>query len=220
VPSSFVLLAAPALACVTLALLLWRGEWRRSTRDRWLYKPATSTLFLVAALAAGPDDRYDWLVLTALVLGAAGDVCLIPPGRAWFLAGLSAFLASHLAYLAAFATRADPLAADPAATLAILAMGSALVWYLWPHLGALRVPVLAYALAITAMLVAATAVFDASGLDTAFRWCVLGGATLFYLSDVSVARDRFVPRTGFANRAVGLPLYYAAQFLLAGSIAL
>lgn len=219
-PSPVVLAAAPALACVTLALLLWRGEARGSSRDRWLYKPATSALFLVAAFAAGPQDRYDWLVVGGLVLGAIGDVCLIPRGRAAFLAGLSAFLAAHVAYVAAFATRASPWAADPAATLAILAMGAALVWYLWPFLGALRLPVLAYALAITAMLVAATAVLDAPGGSTAFRGCVIGGATLFYLSDVSVARDRFVPGTGFANRAIGLPLYYTAQFLLAYSIAL
>ena len=39
-------------------------------------------------------------------------------------------------------------------------------------------------------------------------------AVAFYLSDVSVARDRFVA-PGFGNRIWGLPLYYAAQLLFA-----
>jgi hypothetical protein len=43
---------------------------------------------------------------------------------------------------------------------------------------------------------------------------VRAGALLFYLSDLAVARDRFV-RPGLANRLVGLPLYYAGQVLLA-----
>jgi uncharacterized membrane protein YhhN len=53
-------------------------------------------------------------------------------------------------------------------------------------------------------------------------WLALGvdrteirlGAALFFASDLLVARDRFV-RPGLANRLVGLPLYYAAQVLLA-----
>jgi hypothetical protein len=40
-------------------------------------------------------------------------------------------------------------------------------------------------------------------------------ATLFFVSDLTVAWARFVPGTRFANRAVGLPLYYVARFLFA-----
>jgi hypothetical protein len=46
---------------------------------------------------------------------------------------------------------------------------------------------------------------------------VRAGALLFYLSDLLVARDRFV-RPGIVNRVVGLPLYYAAQLLLASAV--
>ncbi len=47
-------------------------------------------------------------------------------------------------------------------------------------------------------------------------WPVLPGAVLFFLSDLAVARDKFVT-PGFPNRAVGLPMYYAAQILFAVS---
>jgi hypothetical protein len=40
------------------------------------------------------------------------------------------------------------------------------------------------------------------------------GAVMFYLSDLAVARDRFVA-PGFTNRVWGLPLYYGAQLILA-----
>jgi len=45
-------------------------------------------------------------------------------------------------------------------------------------------------------------------------WQVAVGALAFTASDVSVARDRFVKHE-FVNRAWGLPLYFAAQLLLA-----
>jgi hypothetical protein len=39
---------------------------------------------------------------------------------------------------------------------------------------------------------------------------------MFYFSDILVARQRFV-KNRFFNRASGLPLYYAAQFMIAFS---
>jgi len=41
--------------------------------------------------------------------------------------------------------------------------------------------------------------------------------SLFYVSDIFVARQRFVARQHI-NRLVGLPLYYAGQFMIAFSI--
>src|SRR5258706_119486 len=69
---------------------------------------------------------------------------------------------------------------------------------------------LAKPLASTIFVVAAA---GASGADARI-WV---GAGLFYLSDLCVARDRFVA-PGFANGRVGLPLYYAAQLVLAHSV--
>jgi hypothetical protein len=46
---------------------------------------------------------------------------------------------------------------------------------------------------------------------------ILAGAVSFYISDLFVARDRFL-KDAFFNRLVGLPLYYLGQFLLAFSV--
>jgi uncharacterized membrane protein YhhN len=69
----------------------------------------------------------------------------------------------------------------------------------------MRAPVIAYCLAISVML------WLALGVDQPE---VRLGALLFYGSDLFVARDRFAA-PGAVNRLLGLPLYYAAQVLLA-----
>ena len=48
-------------------------------------------------------------------------------------------------------------------------------------------------------------------------WTVAAGALLFYVSDLAVARHRFV-KAELLNRAIGLPLYYAGQVLIAMSV--
>jgi uncharacterized membrane protein YhhN len=206
------------LAAISLACLLFRGERRRSLRAIWLFKPLTSALFVLTALSRGPVLRYDWLLVAGLLLSMAGDVSLIRRERAWFLAGLVAFLLGHVAYVAAFGTRAGLLTLHPVALAVIAAISLASFLYFRPHLGRMRWPVAAYMVVITLMLMNAWAVFAAPGGGDAVRGLIAAGATLFYVSDITVARDRFVPGAGFANRAGGLTLYYLAQFLLAFSI--
>ena len=149
-----------------------------------------------------------WLVV-GLGLCAIGDVLLI-----WdrtFEHGLVAFLLGHHGYDVAFHA-AIPMAGWTRWMLAPVAVASAgaLAW-LWPHLGRRRVSVSAYVVVITLMVWGALAVRPALG------WMIATGAVLFYLSDLTVARDRFV-EADFVNRAVGLPIYYIAQILIAISV--
>lgn len=168
-------------------------------------KLGASLGFVGFALSRGVHAAFDRWVLAALVLSLLGDALLLSRRRAAFLAGLGAFLLAHLAYAAAFLGRGERLA-WPAPVLAA-AVALILRW-LWPRLGGLRGPVVAYALVIAAM------VWLALGMAPA---AVRLGAVLFFLSDLAVARDRFVA-PGLANRLVGLPLYYAGQLLLASAV--
>ena len=167
---------------------------------------ASAAFLLLGLLRAHLATPYDAWVVVALTLCLAGDVLLaLPRGLA---AGLACFLLGHLAYAAAFATLV-PLGAWPWPAAAAMAVPSvAAAAWLWPHLGRMRVPVLAYIAVITAMVWGALAVAGHA------PWMTWAGALLFYLSDLAVARDRFVVRR-FASRAWGLPAYYAAQVLLA-----
>ena len=172
---------------------------------------ASLTFVILGALAwRSGDPIATWLVV-GLVLCAAGDVLLI-----WdrsFDIGLISFLLGHIAYLAAF-NSAAPITDWTRWILVPVALASfgALIW-LWPHLGRRRISVGAYVLVITIMVWGALAVTTQGVLG----WKIAVGAVLFYLSDLTVARDRFV-QSDFLNRGIGLPMYYAAQVLIALSV--
>jgi uncharacterized membrane protein YhhN len=168
-------------------------------------KMALAAGFVAVGAARSTGDSYSRWVLLGLVLSAVGDGFLLSDARRDFLAGLSAFLLAHLAYAAAFAPVAHP--SLPVLAGIVLATLAALAW-LWPRLGPMRVPVAGYASAIGLML------WLASGVDRAI---VPGGALLFWLSDLLVAKRRFGPASPL-DRAVGWPLYFAGQYLLAFSI--
>ncbi len=191
---------ALAIVCAGLAGHLWAEAAGRPCARAALKVAASCGFVALGALSA--RDRYGALVLAGLCLSALGDALLLPASERAFLAGVGAFLLAHLAYAAAFA----PGARISSVVVVVLAVaGSAVMAWLWRRLGTMRIPVLVYTAAISLMLLL--------GLGTASP-LVPWGAVLFYLSDLSVARDRFV-RPGLANRMVGLPMYYAAQVLLA-----
>ncbi len=211
-------LPAVVTAAVVAALVgLLVAEARDRTRAAFFCKAAASGGFVALAVVLGgwQDDAFSRWVLAGLVFAAAGDVALAVPGERAFVVGLLAFLMGHAAYVAACAMRV-PMTEWLSAAAAVPALCSAatFVW-LSPHLGSLRVPVAAYVVTITTMVAGALAVY---GHDGAHASLVLAGALLFYASDLSVARDRFV-RRAFVNRAWGLPAYYAGQLLLAWATA-
>ena len=182
---------------------------------RFLFKPLAALAFIWLGLMAGAmDSPYGRWLLAGLLLSALGDLCLMFENGSAFLAGLTAFLCGHLLYVIAFlqlSPNAIGLAwmLGPAITLCFLS----LLW-LWPHVpGDMRLPVLAYVLVITAMLLAASLSAGLPGSALA-----IAGAVGFALSDLAVARNQFVA-PGPANGLWGTPLYFASQLLLAASIA-
>lgn len=204
------LLAAGGIAaCVALVLALER----RGSRWELLPKGGASALFVWLGLSRlDPADPVGRAMVVALVLCALGDLLLVEDRT--FDAGLAAFLAGHLAFVVAF-HRASPLRDWPVLAVAPVAAVAAIVLrQLWPRLGSRRLPVLAYAAAITAMVwgaIGAAASGARSGL-------VVWGAVLFFVSDLFVARQRF-GTPARVNRVVGLPLYYLGVLLLASCVA-
>jgi uncharacterized membrane protein YhhN len=176
-------------------------------------KTLASLGFLCAALAAGAlGSVYGRVILAGLVLCFFGDVLLIPKTRSSFLAGLASFLLGHLAFAGACVVRGVDWRVAGGAMVVLAAPAFVVRRWLAPHVDpAMRAPVLAYIVVITAMVALAAGSFY-------FRrsWLLAAGALGFYLSDLSVARDRFVAHA-FLNRLWGLPLYYGAVLMLAAS---
>jgi uncharacterized membrane protein YhhN len=209
-----------AAAAALLALTLFfesRGQWRGYLG----FKTILSLLFVTTALVQPhPLVMYATWILVGLVLCLAGDVLLAVPGQRAFRLGLGAFLLGHLAYVLAFMRISTPNGLVFWTGTVIVLGASALVFgWLEPFLGRLRGAVRAYVAVISLMLIGALAVAVNPGLRGAGRALIATGALLFYVSDLFVARHRFV-RPQFANRLYGLPLYYAGQFMLAFSVGL
>lgn len=211
------MLLLPVAVCALGVIGLLAAEKAGSTPGKWFFKPLTAATYVWAALAWGAlDSTYGRWLLLGFVLCWWGDVLLVPrQRRSWFRAGILAFLAGHLAYITAFITLPTGLLG---VSVGILASGI-LALVVWRWLGSklsvdYRRLVAVYLFVICAMLVMAFSAAD--GVD---RWTIALGATLFALSDVSVARDRFVTKA-FVNRAWGLPLYFAAQLILASTVAI
>ncbi|MEJ2715752.1 MAG: lysoplasmalogenase [Deltaproteobacteria bacterium] len=184
------------------------------------FKTPLSILFVVAVvLQPHPLPSYYHLLLVGLVLGLIGDVSLALPGERAFMVGLVSFLAGHILYVIAFTILTRPSDWMSLGHLVILGISAGIFFRLRPYLGKMLVPVVLYIIVITVMLGAALAASRNPQVNAVAAWVLFLGALCFYLSDLFVARDRFIVHR-FINRLVGLPLYYCGQFLLAFSVGL
>ncbi len=206
--------AALVVTVLALAALL-AAEYRGERLGVWLAKPVASGGFVALALTRGAvGTGYGRAVLIALGLAWVGDVALIPESPRALKLGLGAFLLGHLGFVAGFALRGASLGWSALALAALCVPALAVGRWLLPRVpDTLRVPVAAYIAVISTMVA-----FAVGTVALHSRGLILGGALAFYLSDLSVARDRFVA-PGFGNKAWGLPLYYGAQVALAWTVA-
>lgn len=205
----------PVWTCLAALSVLLYAEFSRNFPLKVAAKLVAASAFVWAGLYWGAfDSEYGRFVLAGLVLCLLGDALLLPEGSGpFFLAGLSAFLCGHIAYSMAF------LQLELQAHTALVAAGCALVVavlvlrWLWPRLaGPMQIAVPVYVAVIMAMVVLAWAAYAAGA-----PLLLALGATGFALSDLAVARERFVILT-FANRAWGLPAYFISQLLIAASV--
>jgi len=180
-----------------------------------VFKMYAATGFVAMALAAGAlQYPYGRAVLVALVFSWFGDFFLIYSADTIFLMGLVAFLIGHLGFAAAFLVHGVCLRWTGLAALALLVPAGIVTAWLWPHAGDMLIPVLAYIVVITAMVALA---FGALGRGAV--WVVVLAAIMFFVSDIFVARARFVTSSPW-NGLIGLPLYFGAQVLFAYTVAL
>jgi uncharacterized membrane protein YhhN len=202
------------LLCAVFVFGLVVAEHRQDRTVMAVTKLAAASCFLGEAWAAsGLESAYGRLILLGLGLCWIGDALLLRPGRTRvFQLGIGAFLMGHVAYGVAFVSLGFSPAALAVTALVLLPMMLAVARWLIPHVpGDFRVPVVAYLLVISAMVCLAVAAAFRGGPPAA-----AAGAIAFAVSDLFVARDRFVTQ-GPANARFGLPLYFGSQLAIAAT---
>ena len=197
-------------ACLALVILLYHGQTVPAAAAKFV----ASSAFIALALRAGAlDSVFGKLILAGLGLSWCGDMLLIGTSEAFFLGGLVAFLLAHLAYVSAFIAHGYRRSWAIAAAIPITVIAIAVWAWLEPYTAAnLSIPVRAYIAVISLMVIFAIGTRGEAG-----SWLIVVGATLFFLSDLSVAALRIV-QTDIATYVVGLPFYFAGQVCLALSV--
>lgn len=206
----------PPFLALAAAVLSTRADVLGLQQQVYVFRPVASLALIAMALWPAASSRYRTWMSAGLVASLVGDTLLMLP-QGLFVPGLVAFLAAHLCYIRAFATDGAGVRAPLLPGVPVLVAALAVLRYLWPSLGPMRVPVACYVATITVMSWQAIA-----------RWRVrrtpgaaiaAAGSVFFLASDSALAINRFMaPYAGAA--LVVMATYYAAQFALARSVAM
>lgn len=202
---------------ILLAGLLYCVK-KESQKGQFITKTPLSALFvLIAMFQPHFVAIYYYFLLIGLICCMVGDICLVFPQKMMFLLGLIFFLLGHICYTISFFNIASINRWTWIGSPAVLVTSGFIFFWLKPHLSSMTLPVLLYIVVISIMFCGAWSVSGEAQLSSLGRIMVFAGAADFYISDIFVARQRFIKKT-VVNRLFGLPLYYLGQFLLAFSI--
>ncbi|MGH3346864.1 MAG: lysoplasmalogenase [Nocardioides sp.] len=205
--------AGAAYGVLALTETALTADHRARPRARLVTKP-----LLMPALAlrfvSGPHRVGHNGVVAAQCFAWGGDVALLGGSRRAFLTGLGSFLTAHVACIAAYRRRSSaPVLATPGrrrflAAGAVAASGMALAAGREDR--TVVVPVAAYGVALTSMVVTAAAIDRDRGRNQ-----VLAGAVLFFVSDTMIGVRAFLAgdRVPGLDAAV-MATYTAGQWLI------
>jgi uncharacterized membrane protein YhhN len=219
-----VVAATPYIACVrrllpflavVAAVLNARAETLGLRSQVYLFKPL-ATLALVALVLhvrSGSASSYRTWIAAGLVASLAGDILLMLP-QGLFVLGLAAFLVAHLCYIRAFTADGAGVRAPLLAGVPVLAAAIAMLAFLWPSLGPMRIPVACYVATITVMSWQAIARWWIRRTSDAAFAAI--GSLFFLASDSALAINRFVVPIASASLVV-IGTYYGAQWGLTRS---
>ncbi len=193
-----------------LVAALTFAEYKQHRSAQSFLKPLAALGFIVIALLASAQDwSFGRWILAGLISCAIGDVLLLSrESPLKFKLGMAAFAIGHVLYTVAFFHHPAFSFSGTKYALAILPVLAGLAYFLWIHNklpSDFKIPVAIYSVIIVTMVIASFGVP---------LWMVPLAASLFAISDMFVARDRFVDDAP-ANALAITPLYFGAQALFA-----
>jgi len=168
----------------------------------------TLLLYFISASRGYPSWRF--YVMAALVFSWGGDVFLMLDGM--FTPGLVSFLVAHIFYITAYQkTGAASGELRPLDVIKFLLFGAVVMWVLYPRLGDMLIPVLAYMLVLLSMGVWA---HKRRGATTTISFTLVStGAMLFVISDGLIAINKFAFARP-AGRMLVMYTYITSQYLI------
>jgi uncharacterized membrane protein YhhN len=213
---------------VCLLLEVW-GQYMGGLRFNIFTKPLLMPLLAMYFISSLKQDqlKLNWnlLVLAGLFFSWSGDIFLMFADLkpVFFLAGLSAFLITHIFYSISFLKigRGRIILwnfATTASAASIIIAGIILMAILWPKLGEMRIPVLVYSCCISTMAV--LSLWVKLKFKCYFSSLMLSGALLFMVSDSLIAINKFHNTFPLSGLWIILTYGLAQIFIVSGFIQL
>jgi uncharacterized membrane protein YhhN len=214
--STIILKSFIGFSLVYLLIILFEKE-----EIAWFLKPLLLP-FLILAVYINEKFSTKNILLTALTLSWIGDIILMfaDKGELYFIAGLIAFLLSHISYIILFSkqlriyiNKSKIIYWIGVTAIALYLIVMMLI--LLPSLGDLKAPVFVYALTISIMLLFALKGFLNWQKPTSIY--ILIGATVFVASDSILAFDKFYAPLQYSSFLI-MATYLIAQYLIVTGI--
>jgi len=160
-----------------------------------------------------------WIVL-ALFFSFLGDVLLMFQAKKeiFFLLGLSSFLLAHIFYIVFFhkVRIKESVKGNPWLLVLVVIYYAALINWLSPYLGEMKLPVRIYGIVISFMFMLAMHMLFIKN-KIAGKWMMVG-ALLFVISDSTLAINKFYDPFELADIVIMLTYGLAQLFILQGAI--
>ncbi|RPH88950.1 MAG: lysoplasmalogenase [Calditrichaeota bacterium] len=213
-PSFSLLVLLPTL------FFLIRAELLDRQLQVYVLKPlATLIVIAVAVLSfAAPNHNllYSMGVLIGLLFSLGGDIALMfQQNRKAFMIGLIFFLLAHIAYTLIFSLWGRFTTWDILSAMVLFTAAALFYRLIHSGLANMKTPVIIYMVIISAMVHRATASFASPVFSKHQAAAIIGGALLFYMSDIVLAANRFWKPLKYHR--LSLALYYSGQWLIAWS---
>jgi uncharacterized membrane protein YhhN len=177
-------------------------------------KPLLMPLLMLAFILSIEEiTPLSKLIIAGLFCSFLGDVLLL--WDEYFIPGLVCFLTTHVLYIIYFISIANKngwhLKQYPLLIIFPLAYVFSIIWFLYPSLGLLKIPVIVYAGIIGAMFLSTINLYKKvkRPVDIYF----IAGALFFVLSDSLLAINKFHSSFPYSGIAV-MFTYCLAQFLI------
>ncbi|MEO6490583.1 MAG: lysoplasmalogenase [Ferruginibacter sp.] len=183
-----------------------------------VFKPMLMPALIAAVLLLTNETKGRLKVLAALFFSFLGDVFLLLEEKStiFFIAGLICFLITHVFYISYFAQIKRPGASltkkQPYWVILLIFYTGGLLYLILPHLGTLKIPVIAYACIISIMLYYSLAI--PYSVNKTVRQLFTAGALFFVISDSLFALNKFYHSFTLASFLIRLTYCLAQYFIV------
>lgn len=214
----FVLFGLFAITDITF-LALEHNSYRYYTKP-FLLPVLLLTIFANSVGQNHPVSKK--LLFIAFAAGTAGDVLLLGTEKRpdFFMYGLAAFLIMQLVYCFYFfrmqSLKNEYLLIQGFVALLLAGYSFTLVGSLYKYLGALKMPVILYAIVISLMFFAATNIFHSKRANKLAVNFFIPGAAMLVLSDSILAVNKFYLKDNLFNVSVMVTYILGQLFLSIG----